>query len=443
MKSLGESLRIMPHGRTAIGIDVGSRTIKVAQLAKSGSFPSTLLKTGLSLMGRGASRSSANSSDQSYQIVALSMLPRTKAGLIEAGQQVDSIRDPVRDPVFDSEAQTRRESNGLSVPDSTRASNRLDRQEIINIRAVLRRQGFCGNDIVLAVPEKQLLHGVFEIPPATSGQAADREEMIFQIARMELSRMHGVAPDSFEMACWPLGGWPLGGQDESKSTHRGGQAIAVGCPHDVANELLDLFEGAGFNVRALDLRSAAAARACMSLSVQLPALTAILDLGWSSTKLLFVCGGTVVYERCLTNKSISHITTKLSGMFGITEQSADQTISTIGLVTNSEAGDYDQQSTEAIRKILTKHFDVMLEELKTPFDYASHQYPGEGVKRLLLIGGGARIFGLSQYIQEALGIEVITAAPGDLVGHSESQILAKLSHPAMTVAVGLAMFNGE
>jgi len=420
MKGLGKSLRSISYGRTAIGIDVGSQTIKAAQLVKSAPILAFARK-------REGSRWAANGSGQSHQIVALSMLPRMKAGLTEAGQQVYPIKDS--------------ESNGLPASDSARPSNRLDRQEIINIQAVLRRQGFCGNDIVLAVPEKRLLHGVFEIPPATSGQAADREGMIFQIARMELSRMHSVAPDSFEMVCWPLGGWPLGGQDESKSTHRGGQAIAVGCPHDVANELLDLFEGAGFNVRALDLRSAAAARACMSLSVQPPALTAILDLGWSSTKLLFVCGGTVVYERCLTNKSISHITTKLSGMFGITEQSADQTISTIGLVTNSEAGDYDQQSTETIRKILTKHFDVMLEELKTPFDYASHQYPGEGVKRLLLIGGGARIFGLSQYIQEALGIEVITAAPGDLVGHSESQILAKLSHPAMTVAVGLAMFN--
>ncbi len=422
MKGLGKS-------RTAIGIDVGSRTIKAAQLLKSGSF--------LSLMGRGASHWTANGTSQ---IVALTMLPRKKTGLTEAGQQVD----PVRDPVFDPEAQTRRESNGLSASDSTRTSNRLDRQEIINIQAVLRRQGFCGNDIVLAAPEKRLLHGIFEIPPATSGQAADREEMVVQIARMELSRMHSLAPDSFEMVCWPLGGWEPSSQDGSKSTHRGGQAIAVGCPHDVANELLDLFEGAGFNVCALDLRSAAAARACMSLAVPPPALTAILDLGWSSTKLLFVYGGTVIYERHLTNKSIAHLTTKLSGMFGITEQSADQTISTVGLATNSEAGDYDQQSTETIRKILTKHFDIMLEELKTPFDYASHQYPGEGVKRLLLIGGGARIFGLSQYIQEALGIEVITAVPGDLVPNpTESQILTKLNHPAMTVAVGLAMFNEE
>ncbi len=438
MKGLGKS-------QTAIGLDVGSRTIKAAQLVKSGSF--------LSLMGRGASHWTASSTSR---IVALSMLLRMKAGLTEAGQQVNPVRDPESNglpAVLSGQA-------GLSASDSTRTSNRpvpstssgqalsevegLDIQEIINIRAVLRRQGFCGNDVVLAAPEKRLLHGVFEIPPATSGQTADREEMVAQIARMELSRMHSVAPDSFEMVCWPLGGWEPSSRDGSKSTHRGGQAIAVGCPHDVANELLDLFEGAGFNVRALDLRSTAAARACMSLAAQPPALTAILDLGWSSTKLLFVYGGTVIYERHLTNKSIAHLTTKLSGMFGITEQSADQTISTIGLATNSEAGDYDQQSTEAVRKILAKHFDIMLEELKTPFDYASHQYPGEGVKRLLLIGGGARIFGLSQYIQEALGIEVIAAAPGDLVPNpTESQILTKLNHPAMTVAVGLAMFNEE
>jgi type IV pilus assembly protein PilM len=360
--------------RTAIGIDVGSRSVKVVQLAVSG-------------------RRTSKSSIASHQIVALTMLPRV------------------------------------------RVDQQIDRQELLDVKSVVRRQGFYGNDIVLTAPERRLLHGVFEVPHSAVGESGDP---IAQIARMELSRMHNVAPDSFELVCWEQ---PLAG--ESKSTHRIRQAVAVGCPHDAANELIDLFEGAGFNVCGLDLHSAAAARACLSLAVPPPGLTAILDLGWKTTKLLLVCGDTIIYERFINSNCLVKLNARLSEMFGLTEQAADQTISTVSLVEGSEAGEFDRQTIEAVRRIIIKHFDVILEELRIPFDYASHQYPGEGIKRLLLIGGGARILGLSQYIQNVLGVEVMSAAPKDLLCQNGSQALTKLSHPAMTVAVGLAMFDGD
>jgi len=306
------------------------------------------------------------------------------------------------------------------------ASNGIDREEILKLRRVLRRQGFCGNDVVLAAPEEGLLRGVFEVPQQVSGAP------IAQIARMELSRIHNVAPNSFEMVCWEP---PL--PSKSKSTM---QTIAVGYPHDVANVFLDLFEESGFNVIALDLRSAAAARACISLTIPPPAFTSILDLRWNSTKLLLVCGGTIIYERFFRKECTAKLNVKLSEMFGITEESADQIVSTIGFVTDSEASELDKESAEKIRGILRKHFDIILEELEASFDYMNYQYAREGIKRLLLIGGGVKISGLSQYIQNTLGIEVISAAPSDLV-ESSPQILTKVGHPAMTVAVGLAMFD--
>ena len=351
-------MRKTGKSRTAIGIDVGSRSIKVAQLFRSGGKP---------------------------QIAALSMLPRTNVG-------------------------------------------EIDSEDILKMKRVLKRQGFYGNDVVLAAPENELLRGVFDVPPQVSGAP------IAQIARMELSRIHNVAPDSFEMVCWDP---PDPGK--SKSTM---QTIAIGCPHETAGAFIDLFEDSGFSVRALDIRIAAAARACTTLTVPPPALTSILDIGWESTKLLLLCGSTVIYERPFRNKCLAKLRSKLSETFGITEVAADQVISTIGFVTESEAGELDQESVEVIRRMLGKHFDMMLEELEASFDYANYQYPGEGAKRLLLIGGGAGISGLSQYFHSTLGVEVRSIAPSDVVEGS-AQIFTKASHPAMTVAVGLAMFTGE
>ena len=352
-------MRRTDKSRTAIGVDVGSRSIKVAQLVTSDGKP---------------------------QIAALSMLSRTTVG-----EQINS-------------------------------------EDILAMKRALKRQGFHGKDIVLAAPEVGLLRGVFDVPPQVSGAP------IAQIARMELSRLHNVMPDSFEMVCWdPL---DLG---KSKSKRQG---TAVGCTHEAADTFVDLFEDSGFCVSALDLCIAAAVRACKTLIVPAPALTCILDIGWTSTKLLLVCGKTVAYERQFRKECLITLRRKLCETFGITEEAADQVINAVGFEEDSEASELDQKTIDIIRWMLRKHFDMMLEELEASFDYANYQYPGEGAKRLLLIGGGAKISGLSQYFSNTLGIEVRTVAPCDVVEDS-AHIFMKASHPAITVAVGLAMFNGE
>ena len=84
----------------------------------------------------------------------------------------------------------------------------------------------------------------------------------------------------------------------------------------------------------------------------------------------------------------------------------------------------------------------MREELDSLFDYVDYQYPREGIKRLLLIGDGARISGLPQHFHNAIGVEVRSVTPNDIVENSPL-VFPKASHPAMMVAVGLAMFAGE
>jgi Tfp pilus assembly PilM family ATPase len=60
---------------------------------------------------------------------------------------------------------------------------------------------------------------------------------------------------------------------------------------------------------------------------------------------------------------------------------------------------------------------------------------------MLLLGGGASVAGVATYFQECLGIEVVTAAPSDIL-ESVAHLLAKADNPAVTVALGLAKFTG-
>ncbi len=351
-------MKISFKSRSPIGIDVGSRNMKVAQLCTA--------------------------ADKRQEISATSVVPRTNAGA------------------------------------------EINLEEAISLRRVLQRQGFRGDRVVLAAHEDKLLRGIFDIP----GQIS--EDAMEQIARMELSRMHDVAPDSFEMICWE----PLNtGKSKTKR-----QTVALACPHDAANIYIDTFEQAGFKVCALDARSAAVARACKSLTLSPPAVTAILDLGWKSTRLLFLCGEAVVYERLLEEKSICTLASDLRDKFGIAEESAYTVIASIGFGTFEEAPELDQQSVGFIRGILVRYFEAMKNELKTPLAYVSREHGGKGTERMLLVGSGAMFPGISEYLAESFNMEVLTAAPSELLP-SPAHVRTKACNTALTVACGLALFE--
>jgi len=163
-------------------------------------------------------------------------------------------------------------------------------------------------------------------------------------------------------------------------------------------------------------------------------------LGWGSTKLLLACGSTIIYERLLESPSLQDLAAKLGKRFNIADKAACQVIDAIGFAQGEVEG-FDRESTFAIQRLLEKHTGKMIEELKVPFAYANHQLPGEGIKRLLLIGGGAKVPGLASYFESQMSIEVKEAAPGELM-ESSPALKTKVGNPATTVAVGLARFSG-
>jgi type IV pilus assembly protein PilM len=295
------------------------------------------------------------------------------------------------------------------------------------LRAGLARHGFHGRRLALAAPDQMLLRATLEVPAKIAGPAAE------QVVRMELARLQNLAPDSFALAYWD---WKSPDNPRPMTS-----TLAVGCPHAAAEALLDLFEDGGFTVAALDVRSAALARACRPLLTPAPQISAIVDLGWRCTSVLLVCGRSLLYERSVSGAPIAELAARLANAFAIGPGSAYQIIDAVGPGTEQPGGPYDRESLEAIRKHVRAHFDRLLDELKTPLSYANHQFPGEGVKRLLLLGGGAGVPGLASHFEGRLGLEVRRAAPGDLVD-CPPELLARAENPAQTCALGLAQFEG-
>ncbi len=315
----------------------------------------------------------------------------------------------------------------MSLTPRIHPQEEIGRPEVRHLRGILKRQGFAGRDIVLSVPDALLLRAVLELPSNVS------QESRVQMARMELSRIHQMDPHAFEMVHWGL--------STPGAAAAGAQTVVVACPHKAADTLLNTFEHNGFNVRALDVRTAAAARACQGLCVPPPAITAILDLGWNSTNLLLVCGSTVLYERFLQTELV-RLTTQLSGKFHIDLRAAAQLVDTIGIEKERIDESFDAVSVDVIHTLIRHHFRDMVEALTVPFSYVNRQYSGAGITRLLLLGGGAGVPGLGVYLADALGMEVRGVAPRDIVDHPD-EAPAGADNPTMTVAVGLAKFSDE
>jgi Tfp pilus assembly PilM family ATPase len=277
--------------------------------------------------------------------------------------------------------------------------------EAARLAGVLERQGFIGRTAVLAVPDLSLLTAVLDLPPRSSGAPVD------QIALAEVSHMHRRDPASLELACWDLP-LPTRGQEQS-------QAMAAACPHTDAEALLDAFEAAGFDIEALDVRAVALARACKALWAPEPAFTAVVDAGWDSALLSVVAGGVVIFERSLEACELRRLHSGLVAREGLPGPLADRLIA--GEAELAETGHADT----AAKGLIDHYFQTLGEQLGLSLAYIAHRYPGRSIGRILVVGEGSAMRGLSDRLSAAVEAPVHIPAPEELAqGVGPGAILA-------------------
>jgi len=286
------------------------------------------------------------------------------------------------------------------------ASSGLDAGDVGRLRDTLGRKGFEGNSIVLSVPSDELLTGILELPPRSSNAPID------QLARSELSRMHKCDGPGFEVACWDL---PAPAR-AANSTF----VMAVGCKHEAADRLLDLFEGEGLDVACLGTHATAAARACEPLLAGAEGDTAILDIGWTSAQLVLVHAGVIVYERKLHRGGVMALARLLGAQLDVSEDEAENLLWSVGLDAEAPVHDMPEQTRERILAAAAAHFQDTVKEMQIPFSYLANQYPDAGVRRILLVGGGAGVRGLRPFLASAAEQDVLPVAPTDLATCPES-----------------------
>ena len=305
-------------------------------------------------------------------------------------------------------------------------SDRVDRSTARQLGDVLYRQGFQGHDIVLATPGQRLLTSMLELP-ADGPNVPNR-----QIARAEMARLHKLDAQSFELACWTLPAPDRAG----KTSH----VMATACSHDDADSLLDTFEDHGLSVRALDIGACALARANAPELRDTGRIVAILDLGWSATNLVVMHGDVITYQRTLVEAGLESLHNGLASQFGGDADVAEHVLRNVGLAAPQEAEARGLATDADVRRVMAKHFEAMLNELLASLSYMSRQYADAAINSLLLVGAGAAVPGLAEYLETMLSAPVKTMSPADLVD-CRPTLLETCRNPAMTLAMGLALFS--
>lgn len=298
--------------------------------------------------------------------------------------------------------------------------------EAARIVGTLRRQGFVGARAVVGMPSDLMLTGVLDMPPRSSGAPLD------MIARQELARTSKCDSSRLELAWWELPGSMRAGE----GTH----ALAMGCRHEDALPLLDALEQAGLDAEALDAGPTALARAVAPLAGSPPALTASLDLGWSSAQLLILHGRALVYERSIRELGIRQLHRQLHEQRDIESDLADYLMTAVGCAPAAapqpdDAGGLEQ--AEEARAVFLAYADSIANELRVSMSYAQRRSEGT-LARVLITGGGAEVPGVAERIAQRAGVEA-KVVRADQLAEPGAGLAGNLVGPCAVCALGLAL----
>lgn len=265
--------------------------------------------------------------------------------------------------------------------------------------------------VVAELPESQTFIHHFSIP-------IDTPKNEFQDA--VLQQVGNTMPINLDEFAWDL-----------QILHRSTTSIEVlfaAAPAEIAASYEQTLLLAGLELVVLEPESMALSRALISPdALKNGACVSVLDLGGRGSTLIFEdqAGLRLSVTRPEGGRSISqHIAKKLK----VTEKAAEQR--------KCEKGLEDPELKPAIQEALAP----IIEEFQAASEYYQ-QINGQPVSQLVLAGGTSRLKGLSEELQEKLGIPVGLGIPPIAIDGVDPQQLAVLSGLAMRASSLLPGIN--
>jgi Tfp pilus assembly PilM family ATPase len=289
------------------------------------------------------------------------------------------------------------------------------------LHRLLRRRGFTGSTVAVGAGSQLLRLEAMELPP-TTGHAA-----LQQLAAVEMGRISRLKPGTFENGVW-----------ETPAPARGGatsHVMAVALPHAAADTLVEPLVAAGFDVAAICPVPTCLATMAGKLVASDSALHAIVDIGWSATRLLIVHGSQIVFHRTVQDSGIAVLRARVLEDFSCTPEVADHLLRDVGH--SADSPHLPAAAQQQLRRLLERAISTITDELQLTQNYINHRYQQFSLDGLVLCGGGAGIPGFADALSKSTSMRTVTLTPASVSAAGDSSSVA---NPLVTAALGVALY---
>lgn len=287
---------------------------------------------------------------------------------------------------------------------------------------------FHGCAAVAALSTPELAFHALELPRAAL-QAGDDG-----LVRIEVERLTTRSQGDFETRHWVV---PTTGSS-------GPNAIAVEAGHDAITAALEVCTESKLDCVCVEAGAAALVRfASLARPSDPKTIRGVLDLGGRQSRLIVFADDTPLLVRT-TGTGGRSWTQRIADALQITLKAAEVHKRSHGICRTGPArgGDDDRSELSAmLLGALRLDLNELAGEVKRSFEYVLGCHPGCRAGDLMLVGGGARLRNLQDFLAQALGIEIAPAS--EYVVQPESRIVWPASSrdpiEPFALAVGLAV----
>ena len=261
--------------------------------------------------------------------------------------------------------------------------SKAEREELvaISLRQFLRQNQIGSDEIIISVPSQNSFARFVTLPPV-------EEKKIPEIVKFEAAQQ---IPFDINEVQWD---WQLM-EKENGTEHRVG-IFAI--KNEVINATLDYFAREGLQVSYVQMSPMALYNYVLfdrpELCSSANQAVAILNIGAENSDLI-VCTKNSVWQRCITMGGNS-FTKAIADSFKLNFEKAEK------LKRTAPMSKYARQILQAMKPVFTD----LASEIQRSIGFYTTSNPGIKLNKVIALGGGVRMRGLLQYLQQSLQMPI-------------------------------------
>ncbi len=252
-----------------------------------------------------------------------------------------------------------------------------------------------GKYLVVSLPEEKVFLRILELPGAL------KKEELSEALKYELEANIPMSLDEvyydYEILPGPPG-----------STHQ--DIMVNAAPKRIVDSYVNFFGQNGYRILALESESFSARRSLFTAEADVKETVLVLDIGAARTRFMIVAEGVLRFtsSNVLAGDKFSQLLTE---RFPLNLKEAEFMKRMVGLDKNQEKGRELLDSLRPALAQLKEQIQNYLNFFETHPDSHKLHDSAQKISKIILIGGGATLWGLTDWLSSELGLAVILGNP--------------------------------